>query len=140
MKKILFLGMLMSIGICMQSYSQSPKRQHQIVFHLASPDTLVYRTLTKQLSNVLEHWPEAKIEVVVHSKGLGFMRNDQSNVGKEIESLSKKGIVFAVCENSMKQQKLKKEQIYTQAVYVPVGLAELVLKQEEGWSYIKAGF
>jgi len=45
-----------------------------------------------------------------------------------------------VCENTLKQRKIDKSEILPEASFVPVGIAELVLKQEEGWAYIKAGF
>jgi intracellular sulfur oxidation DsrE/DsrF family protein len=40
----------------------------------------------------------------------------------------------------LKQRKIEKKQILSAATYVPVGIAELVLKQEAGYAYIKAGF
>ena len=135
----LFLGLLLLVTPAL-AQSNSRTKQHRIVFHLATGDTLAYRALTKQLSNVLAYWPTALLEVVVHNKGIGCMRRDQSVFEPEIQALKSKGVVFAVCENTMKQQKLTKDQILSQAIFVPVGLAELVIRQEEGWSYIKAGF
>jgi len=123
-----------------QSKSVKPMVEHRIVFHLATADTTAYRSLAKQLNNVLDIWPTAKLEVVIHNKGIGFMRKDQSVFEPEIKALKDKGVVFAVCENTLKSQKLTKEQMLPQATFVPVGLAELVLKQEAGWSYIKAGY
>lgn len=134
----LLVGLLLTIPALAQSKTDT--RQHRIVFHVATGDTLAYRALTKQLSNVLAYWPTASLEVVIHNKGIGFMRRDQSVFEPEIQALKSKGVVFAVCENTMKQQKLTKDQILGQAIFVPVGLAELVIRQEEGWSYIKAGF
>ena len=115
-------------------------KQHRIVFHLAAADTVVHHTLARQLNNLLDVWPTAQIEVVIHAWALGFMRQDQSVVKAEIQALKEKGVVFAVCENSMRRSKLTKEQMLKQASFVPVGLAEMVMKQEDGWSYIKAGY
>jgi uncharacterized protein len=120
--------------------TNSAVKQHRIVFHLASADTVVHHTLTRQLNNLLDVWPTAQIEVVIHAWALGFMRQDQSVVKADIQALKEKGIVFAVCENSMRRSKLTKEQMLKQSSFVPVGLAELVMKQEDGWSYIKAGY
>ncbi len=65
---------------------------------------------------------------------------DKTNVQPEITTLKMKGIQFVACENTLKQQKLEKSQIVTESGFVPVGIAEIVTKQEEGWAYIKAGF
>jgi intracellular sulfur oxidation DsrE/DsrF family protein len=115
------------------------EREHKIVFQLTTSDTTVYRSLTRQLNNVLVHWPKAKLEVVIYAKGIGFVRKDQSVYEAEIAELKKRGVTFAVCENTMKQQKLTKDQVLNSVIYVPVGIAEIVTKQEEGWSYIKVG-
>lgn len=136
---LLLLGLLL-LTVPALAQSKADAKQHRIVFHLATGDTLAYRALTKQLNNVLAYWPTALLEVVVHNKGISFMRRDQSVFEPEIQALKSKGVIFAVCENTMKQQKLTKDQILSEAVFVPVGLAELVIRQEEGWSYIKAGF
>ena len=93
------------------SQKQKKVKEHRVVFHLATPDTVAYRALTKQLSNVLTVWPTAKIEVVVQNKGLGFVIKGKSQFEPEINNLIGQGVSFVVCENSLKQQKLTKEQI-----------------------------
>jgi uncharacterized protein len=123
-----------------QSFSQKKTKEHKVVFHLSTGDTLAYRALTKQLSNVLVIWPKAKIEVVMHNKGLGMVMRGKSQFEGEMNALIEKGVGFFVCENSMKQQKLLKDQIFEKALYVPSALVEIIEKQEQGWSYIKAGF
>jgi uncharacterized protein len=130
------LAFMMTISVV--AFGQ--KKDHKVVFHLSTADTLAYRALTKQLSNVLEVWPKAKIEVVVHNKGLGFVQKTKSQFEPEIKSLMAQGVHFAVCENSLRQQKLTKDQIFPSAGFVPAGLVEIIKKQEEGWAYIKAGF
>lgn len=116
------------------------KKTHRIIFQLTSPDTTAHRALTKQLNNVLAHWPTAQIEVVVHNKGIGMLLKDKTNLQTEITDLKMKGVQFSACENTLKQQKLEKSQIVAESGFVPVGLAEIVERQEQGWSYIKAGF
>jgi hypothetical protein len=64
----------------------------------------------------------------------------KSQFEPEINNLIEQGVSFVVCENSLKQQKLTKEQIFPKAGFVPAGLVEIIEKQEQGWSYIKAGF
>jgi len=140
MKKVLFKLSIFTLLFVKTFYVLAQEKEHKIVFHLASSDTLVHKALVKQIANVLDYWKTAKIEVVVHNNGIGFMKIEETKTAKEIHILSEKGVVFAVCENTMKQRKLEKSQILSSATFVPVGIAEIVLKEEEGWSYIKAGF
>lgn len=115
-------------------------KPHRIVFHLATGDPLAYRSLVGQLNNVLTYWPTAALEVVIHNRGIGFVRRDESAFEQAIQALCQKGVVFAVCTNTMKQHGLTDDQVFAEVIFVPVALAELALKQEAGWSYIKAGF
>ena len=43
------------------------------------------------------------------------------------------------CQFSMKERKVSKEELIANAIVVPGGIIEIVQKQEQGWSYIKAG-
>ena len=140
MKKLMLIVSILTIMFVNKSVAQTKEKEHKVVFHLASSDTLVHKSLVKQVGNVLDYWKNAKIEVVVHNNGIGFMKQDEARYNKEIEALRGRGVVFAVCENTLKQRKIEKSQILTSATFVPVGLAEIILKEEDGWSYIKAGF
>jgi hypothetical protein len=67
--------------------------------------------------------------------------NDKTNVSKEMEEIQKVFRVnFAACANSMRRLKVEKSQLLPFAKIVPVALLELSARQQEGWSYIKAGF
>ncbi|MCA0230863.1 DsrE family protein [Runella limosa] len=140
MKKVLIALLVILSGFTTQSLAQQTEKVHKVVFHLATSDTLAHKALAKQLSNVLDYWKNAQIEVVVHNNGIGFMKKNEARTAKEIEALKARGVTFAVCENTLKQRKIDKSEILPEASFVPVGIAELVLKQEEGWAYIKAGF
>lgn len=115
-------------------------KQHRVVFHLASDDTLVYQMVVRQVNNILGVWPTARVEVLANSLGVNMFRREGSKLEKPVQALVDKGVVFAVCQNSMRAMKLTKDDMLKQATFVPVGVAELVMKQEDGWSYIKAGF
>lgn len=114
--------------------------QHKIIFQLATDEIKEHGSLTRQLNNVLAYWPDAKIEVVVHSAALEFMMKEKSSVKTEVEKLIETGVTFAVCRNTMKRKNVDEGEIISGATFVPVGIAELVEKQEQGYSYIKAGY
>ena len=136
----LAFALVLAFSFSKTAAREDEKKPHRIVFHLTSPDTAAYRALTKQLNNVLVHWPGAQLEVVAHNKGIAMLVKDKTNVQPEITALKMKGVQFSACENTLKQQKLEKSQIVSESGFVPVGIAEVVTRQEEGWAYIKAGF
>jgi intracellular sulfur oxidation DsrE/DsrF family protein len=54
-----------------------------------------------------------------------------------LEVLSQKGVTFAACSNALLSMGLSKEEIFPFVKIVPVGVRELINKQQEGYAYIK---
>ena len=56
----------------------------------------------------------------------------------QVEELSAKGVKFDVCEITLKNRKLKREQFIPEAKFVPSGVAEIAkLQSREGYVYLK---
>lgn len=79
-----------------------------------------------------------EIDVVTHGKGLGLLKTNEA-MRERLQSISAAGVGFSVCENTMRRLKLKKEDLALFARTVDSGVAEVVRRQEAGWSYIKSG-
>jgi len=132
LRSLFFLLLLLS--------SFSMHAQHKIIWEIASGDTAQQRVLFNQLNNVLAEAPDAQIEVVFHSQSVYTMLKDTGYFKPQISALHKKGIVFAVCNNSLKKRNIDTSRVIPEAIIVPVAILEIVKKQEEGRSYIKAGY
>jgi intracellular sulfur oxidation DsrE/DsrF family protein len=115
------------------------KPEHKIIFQLTTGDTTAHKQLMKQFSNMLSVSPTTKIEVVCHGAGLEMLVIGKTIVEDKIKLFSDKGVVFNACEFSIKERKVDRTQIIKSAGFVPAGIIEIVSKQEQGWSYIKAG-
>ena len=141
MKNGTLLFILVFSMISIGALAQKKPNNHKIVFQFTNAtDTLQQKAIVNQLKNMTTHWPNAKYEVVIHSMGLPFVMSEKSKQIGAIKTLKAKGVRFLVCENTMKSQKVTKDQLIPEVEYVPVGIAEIVEKQEQGWSYIKGGF
>ena len=122
--------------------SESEKTvKHRVVIQLSSSDTLVWKGLMNNLKSLKEGWGETvEIEVVVHSAGIEMLMTAKTTEQKRITEFKNMGIVFVACQNTMKAKKLTKEEIIAEAGYVPMGVGEIIMKEEQGWSYLKSGF
>ncbi|MBG6111000.1 intracellular sulfur oxidation DsrE/DsrF family protein [Flavobacterium sp. CG_23.5] len=140
--KNLKLITLILIGLfTVSTFAQKRPNKHKVVFQFTNAnDTLQQKAFANQLKNLTDHWPNAKYEVVVYNMGLEFVMATKSKHIAAIRALHAKGVRFVVCENTMKNRKITKEQLIPEVEYVPAGIAEIVEKQEQGWSYIKGGF
>ncbi|MBK6931176.1 MAG: DsrE family protein [Saprospirales bacterium] len=116
------------------------KSKHRVVIQLTSSDTLVHRALVKQIRNVQAAAPNTAIEVVCHNNGIDFLQISRTKCSADIEQLKKSGVDFVACENTMQTRQLKREDLLSACRLVPAGVVEIIVKQEKGWAYIKAGF
>ena len=137
MKKLLLLFALLISSV---AFAQQTERQHRIVMQLTSGDTLVHKNLMKQFKNMKEAAPTMQIEVVCHGPGMDMLMNDRSIVQEKIKAFAAKGIVFLACENTIRERNLDRSKVIPGAAYVQAGIIHIVERQEDGWSYIKAGF
>lgn len=140
--KIIKLTTLFLIALCtVSAVAQSKPNNHKIVFQFTNAnDTIQQKAFAKQLKNLTDHWPTAEYEVVLYNMGLEFIMPTKSRHIAAIKKLHAKGVRFVVCENTMKNREITKEQLIPEVEYVLAGIAEIVEKQEQGWSYIKGGF
>ncbi|MBX0331869.1 DsrE family protein [Pontibacter sp. HSC-14F20] len=109
----------------------------RIVYDLAEGDTARYTSLMRQLNNIKRGWPDAQIEVVVHGKALHLLVTDKTKQAAAIKALQEKGVQFVACENTMQVQKVSKNQLSPGVPTVPMGIGEIIMKQDDGWGYIK---
>lgn len=133
----LFAFLFQNLGLA--QVKEKDKAEHKIIFQLTSGDTTAHKQLMKQFNNILSVSPTTKIEVVCHGGGLDMLVSDKTIVADKIKALKEKGVVFHACEFSIKERKIDRSKIIAEATYVPAGIIEIVSKQEQGWSYIKAG-
>ncbi len=133
--------LVLSINLFAQSTSNSAIAPHRVVIQLSSNDTSAWKGLMKNIENLKNAWGDSvAIEVVAHSNGIEFLVNYKTTQQAKIAFFKTKGVQFVGCENTMRERKIPKETIIPEAGFVKSGVAEVILKQEQGWSYIKGGF
>ena len=122
-------------------FTATAQNNQKIVFDFVKADTADFRVMVLQIKNVLKEDPNTAMEVVCYGPGLMMLVSDKTNVSKEMEELQKSpNVIFAACANTMRRLKVEKSQLGSFATIVPVAMLELSKRQQEGWSYIKAGF
>ncbi len=119
------------------TYAQT--KVHKLLIDMNSADTTDQSIVMRQIRNLWKELPGTKVEVLIHGPAIDFIKKGTSPYAAQIEQLQKDGVVFAVCRNTMKRYKLADSDILPSGSFVPSAIAETVLKQEEGWSYQKAG-
>jgi len=135
MKKI-FLTTAFLLSIILQSNAQ--QKPYNIVFDLTTSDTATHQRLIRWINGILTSHPDAKIEVVFYGKALDMIVKDKSTVAGDVIKLgSENKVTFAACEHAMQVFNINKNQLLNGVTTVPDSLYELVIKQAEGYGYIK---
>jgi intracellular sulfur oxidation DsrE/DsrF family protein len=134
-KNFFFTGLLIFTAQIMQAQTTD----YKVVFDLTSKDSLDQKAVIRWVNEISNSSPEAKLEVVMYGQGVNMVVKDKSPVGGMITKLAaNKNVSFKVCAIALKNQNIDKSQLISGIEIVPDGIYEIILKQKEGWGYIKA--
>jgi intracellular sulfur oxidation DsrE/DsrF family protein len=115
--------------------------QDRVVYHFDNAATQALKGL-RGVRNHLDTDPAAKITVVAHAEGVDMMMEGAKAAnGTEyaalVSALKGRGVAFEVCEITLKNRDLKKEQFIQEADFTPSGVVRITKLQGQGFAYIK---
>ncbi|NZD57053.1 DsrE family protein [Sphaerotilus montanus] len=132
-------SMLLSVVLSLASLAASA--QDKVVYHVSDAATQALAAL-RNVRNHLDTDPTAKITVVTHAAGVDFLMEgakDRTDVSYDalVSALKNRGVAFEVCEITLKNRGLKREQFIQEADFTPSGVVRLTKLQLQGHAYIK---
>jgi uncharacterized protein len=115
--------------------------QDKVAYHINDTASQALSTL-RNIRNHLDTDPTAKITVVTHAFGVDFLMEgmkdrNESPFAATVSALVNRGVKFEVCEITLKNRNLKKEQFIQEADFTPSGVVRLTKLQLAGHAYIK---
>jgi len=115
--------------------------QDKVVYHINDTAAQALGGL-RNIGNHLEVDPGAKITVVTHALGVDFLMEGAKAANGTpfaglVSGLKARGVNFEVCEITLKNRKLNKEQFILEAAFTPSGVVRLAKLQKEGAAYIR---
>lgn len=135
MKTLFFILVLATITIT--GFAQ---QKPNVILHLQSSDTLVYKSIVNQIANMKKEIPNAQIELVCHGPGLEFLLLKNSRYANKVNAMHLADVKLVGCEFTMAQKNIRKEDLVPFAATVPSGVVEIIKKQQDNWLYLKLGF
>ena len=134
MKKYLIILSFIALSMPIWAQTQPVK----IVFDVTSKDEAAHQSTMRHVKMMSEAYPESEFEVVVYGGAIAMVIEEGSSVADDIKQLEGNDKVsFKVCEGTMKRRQVNKSQLLPGVGTVPDGIMEIVIKQGEGWGYIK---
>ena len=118
--------------------------QDKVVYHIDDAASQATKGL-RNIRNHLDVAPDTRISVVTHANGVDFLfegardpKDANVDYGSLVSALKARGVVFEVCEITLRNSNLKKEQFNMDATFTPSGVARIGrLQSRENFAYIK---
>ena len=124
---------------CMITLAASAQEKKlSVVWDLSSADTTVQAAVFRQINNAKVQVPDLQVEVVFHGQAILAVLNDSLQFASRVKLAKEKGVTLAVCNNSLKRLKIDPSKLMAETTVVPSAVVELIKKQADGWSYLKA--
>lgn len=132
-------GLVAGLLLALPAYAQD-----KVVYHIDNAEGQA----TKALRNVRNHLdvaPDTKIIVVAHAEGIDFLmegakdkRNPNIDYGSLVSALKARGVRFEICEITLANRNLKKDQFVMDAEFTRSGVVRIgQLQIREKYAYIK---
>ena len=128
-------------GIVISLAAMGAWAQDKVVYHIDNSETQALKGL-RNVKNHIDTDPTAQVTVVTHAEGVDFLmagakdRNGSDFAGP-VAALKARGVKFEVCEITLKNRSIKKEQFIEEADFTPSGVVRIAKLQKLGFAYIK---
>lgn len=109
----------------------------KVIFHIDESEkwlTVISNVLNLRKGIDVEN---AEIEILANSKSVEIFKKTEEEYFHQLKNIHDLGIKIYACKNSMNSLHLKPEDIYDFIEIVPIGVLELIEKQNQGFAYIK---
>lgn len=113
-------------------------RKERVVIQVSDADPQKWNLALNNVKNVQTDLgaDKTEIEIVAYGPGIGMLKAD-ALVANRIEDAVAAGVKVVACENTMKAQKLSRDDMHKNISYVAAGVVQLMRRQQEGYAYIR---
>ncbi|MES2976122.1 MAG: DsrE family protein [Pseudomonadota bacterium] len=113
-------------------------KRNRIVIQMSDNDPAKWNLALNNAKNLQDDVGAANVdmEIVAYGPGIGMLKLE-SPVAARVADAMKAGVKVIACENTMRGQKLTKDDMTAGISYVPAGVTEIMKKQGEGWAYLR---
>jgi hypothetical protein len=127
------------------SYAQSAPAQamqksdrYKVVLQVSDADPAKWNLAVNNARNVQTDLgaQNVDVEIVAYGPGLNMLKSDSKAAARLAEALDN-NIGLMACENTMRNTKVTKADMYAGIRYVDAGVVHIMKRQREGWAYIR---
>ena len=118
--------------------AQAPAAKHRLVLQVSDAEPAKWKLALSNARNVQQDLgaQNVEIEIVAYGPGIDMLKSDSEAEPGVVQAMTD-GVKVVACENTMRNRKLKREDMQGGIGYVGAGVVEIMEKQRAGWSYIR---
>ena len=122
----------------LHALAQAPVAKQRVVIQVSDADPGKWKLALSNARNIQQDLSaqNVQIEIVAYGPGIDMLQAESEASPGVIQAMTD-GVKVVACENTMRNRKLKREDMQGGIGYVGAGVVEIMQKQREGWSYIR---
>lgn len=118
--------------------AKATMKHYKALYVLNSGEEKKISGTLRNMKNALED-PRLKgkleLELIVFGDGVAVYRKD-SSYEAALKLLQSKGVILAQCENTLREKKIDKSELFDFINFVPSGNGEIIIRQQQGWAVV----
>ena len=129
---------LMVLLMAFSTLGFAQQAKQRVVFQVSDNDPVKWNLALNNARNVQQDLgaQNVEIEIVAYGPGLAMLRSE-SKVADRLAGALDSNVGLVACENTMKNTKVTRDQMYAGISYVQAGVTHIMKRQREGWAYIR---
>ncbi|HAO08714.1 MAG TPA: hypothetical protein DCQ50_17425 [Chryseobacterium sp.] len=119
--------------------AKSINQEYNALYIINEADDQKIKAIIRNINNALDDKRlKDKLNVELLAFGGGVEMFLKKNPYQELLiNLKKRGVVMVQCENTLREKKIDKSELFDFVNYTPSGNGEIILRQYEGWAIVK---
>lgn len=116
----------------------APATKNRIVIQVNEDNVKKWNEVLVNIHNIQIELGQKNVAIAVVAIGPGLgMLNAESLAANGVQDALAAGVEFVACGNSMKAQKIAKEDLIEGVKISVAGYVELMKRQQQGWAYLR---
>jgi len=141
MKKMHTIAGILLSGALMFGAMAAPalaEEKSRMVIQVSDNDSGKWNLALNNAKNIQKDLGNANVDLEIIAYGPGInMLKAESEVGNRINEAVASGVKVLACQNTMRNQKLNKEDMLSSISYVPAGVIQIMQQQQKGYAYLR---
>lgn len=132
------LGGAMVIGALALPATSLAADKSKLVIQVSESDPATWNLALNNAKNIQKDVGKDNVELEIVAFGPGInMLKVESEVATRVNEAVDSGVKVMACQNTMRSQKLNKEDMNAKIGYVPAGVVEIMQRQQQGYAYLR---